>query len=130
LEHVRDPLDIAQSAYRLLKPGGAFLSVTHDYRSPVNRLLGRRSPIIDIEHMQLFSRRSVSALLERAGYAQVEARPFANRYSMRYWNRLMPFPAGLKKSLNAALAASGLGRIKLALRVGNTAAVGFKPGEP
>lgn len=130
LEHVRDPLDIAESAYRLLKPGGAFLVVTHDYRSIVNRLLGRRSPIIDIEHMQLFSRRSVLALLERAGYVQVEARPFTNRYSVRYWSRLMPFPSGIKKSLNAMLAAIGLSQMKLSLNVGNTAAVGIKPDSP
>jgi SAM-dependent methyltransferase len=130
LEHVRDPRDIAESAFRLLRPGGAFLAVTHDYRSIVNRLLGGRSPIIDIEHMQLFSRRSVSALLEQSGYANVEARPFSNRYSIRYWNRLMPFPSGMKKSVNAALNATGLGRAKLSLNVGNTAAVGFKPGQP
>ncbi|WP_445146002.1 class I SAM-dependent methyltransferase [Dyella sp. Tek66A03] len=127
LEHVRDPLDIAESAYRLLKPGGAFLTVTHDYRSSVNRLLGGRSPIIDIEHMQLFSGRSVSALLERAGYVQVEAAPFTNRYSLRYWNRLMPFPASVKKSFNAILSAVGLAQMKLSLNVGNSAAVGFKP---
>lgn len=130
LEHVRDPLDIARSAYRLLRPGGAFLSVTHDYRSAVNRALGRRSPIVDIEHMQLFSRRSVAVLLEQAGYARIEARPFANRYSLRYWNRLMPFPASVKKTLQGTLAAVGLDRMKLALRVGNTAAVGFKPDHP
>jgi SAM-dependent methyltransferase len=55
LEHVRDPREIAESVHRLLKPGGVFATVTHDYRSTVNRILGRRSPIIDVEHMQLFS---------------------------------------------------------------------------
>ncbi|RYG10453.1 MAG: class I SAM-dependent methyltransferase, partial [Burkholderiales bacterium] len=40
LEHVRDPRVIAGAAFRLLRPGGAFIAVTHDYRSPVNRLLG------------------------------------------------------------------------------------------
>jgi len=130
LEHVRDPLEIAQSAFRLLRPGGAFLTVTHDYRSVVNRVLGRRSPIVDIEHMQLFSRRSVSTLLERSGYVGIEARPFSNRYSMRYWNRLMPFPSGIKKSFQAVLSAAGLAQAKLSLNVGNTAAVGFKPDRP
>jgi hypothetical protein len=54
MEHVLDPKVIALPAFRLLRPGGAFVTVTHDHRGRLNRLLGRRSPIIDIEHLQLF----------------------------------------------------------------------------
>jgi SAM-dependent methyltransferase len=51
MEHVPDPKVISDAAFRLLKPGGAFVTVTHDYRATVNRVLGKRSPIIDIDHM-------------------------------------------------------------------------------
>nr|WP_233175783.1 class I SAM-dependent methyltransferase [Dyella sp. ASV24] len=127
MEHVREPREIAESVLRLLKPGGAFLTVTHDYRSPVNRLLGRRSPIVDIEHMQLFSQPSIKALFERSGFVDVQARPFANRYSVRYWSRLMPLPAAIKTPVQSTLSALGLGKLKVSINVGNTAAVGFKP---
>jgi SAM-dependent methyltransferase len=130
LEHVRDPLAVARSARRLLRPGGALVTVTHDYESLVNRLLGRKSPIIDIEHMQIFADRSIRALFERAGFSQVSARPFRNRYALRYWLRLAPLPGGLKSLADKILGATGLGRLKLAVNVGNTLAAGFRQDAP
>ena len=98
LEHVHDPTEIATSVSRLLKPGGAFVTVTHDYRSTVNRLLGRRSPIIDVEHMQLFSKQSIAELFHRTGYTDVVVSPFANRYAVSYWTRLLPLGRWVKRA--------------------------------
>lgn len=128
LEHVRDPRVIAEAALRLLRPGGAFIAVTHDYRSPVNRLLGKRSPIIDIEHMQLFSNASVTRLLEGAGYKDITVSAFVNRYRMGYWLRLAPLPAVLKAGIARAFDTLGMGHIKLGMNVGNLFAAGFKRG--
>ena len=126
MEHVRDPNVIAQGAYRLLRPGGAFVTVAHDYRSLVNKLLGKRSPIIDIEHMQLFSTRSMQYLMIGSGYADVTVRPFVNTYAVRYWLRLAPLPRGLKHALLSAMATLRVDRIKIGVNVGNLIAVGFK----
>jgi len=126
MEHVRDPDIIAHSALRLLRPGGAFVTVTHDYRTPINRLLGKRSPIIDIEHMQLFSKRSVRHLFERAGYADVTVKAFVNAYSLRYWMRLAPLPRGIKLAISSLMASIGLDNVKLGVNVGNIVTTGFK----
>ena len=128
MEHVRDPNAIARAALRLLRPGGAFVTVTHDYRSLVNRLLGKRSPIIDIEHMQLFSKRSIANLLERTGYSAISTRAFVNTYSLRYWTRLMPLPRPVKQSVLKLTGAVGMDRVKLGFNVGNMIAAGFKDG--
>ena len=128
LEHVRDPRLIAEAALRLLRPGGAFIAVTHDYRSPVNRLLGKRSPIIDIEHMQLFSAASVRQLFESTGYKDVAVKAFVNRYRMNYWLRLTPLPPALKSGVARIFEALGLDKKKLGLNVGNLFVAGFKHG--
>ncbi|TFZ02126.1 class I SAM-dependent methyltransferase [Ramlibacter humi] len=128
MEHVRDPLEIARSASRLLRPGGAFVTVTHDYHSWVNKLLGKRSPIIDVEHLQLFSQASLQHLFTGAGFTRFGARPFVNRYSLRYWTRLAPLPSGPKAQLSKVLDATGIGRSRLGVNVGNTIAHGFVPG--
>ena len=126
MEHVRDPQAISHAAFRLLRPGGAFVTVTHDYRGLVNRLLGRRSPIIDIEHMQLFSTRSMRYLFTAAGYGNVTVHPFVNRYALRYWLRLTPVPHGLKRALLALMGALHADRIKIGVNVGNLITAGFK----
>lgn len=126
MEHVPEPGALARAAYRLLRPGGAFVTVTHDYRSPVNRLLGKRSPIIDIEHLQLFSARSIRELFERSGFSNIDVRQFANRYSVRYWARLAPLPGFMKQGVLSMLSATNTGRLKLSFNVGNTLAAGYK----
>lgn len=126
MEHVRDPNIIASAAFRLLRPGGAFVTVTHDYRSMVNRLMGKRSPIIDIEHLQLFSERSVRYLFESAGYADVTVNAFVNTYSLRYWVRLAPLPHGIKSAVSGLIATLGLDNAKLGVNVGNLFTAGFK----
>jgi len=127
LEHVRNPNEIVSGASRLLKPGGAIALVTHDYRSIVNRVLGHRSPIIDIEHMQLFSQGSVRELLERNGFESVEVKSFNNRYTLRYWIRLLPFGIGLKKRLLGWIGIVGLADKKLSFNVGNILSFGYRP---
>jgi SAM-dependent methyltransferase len=126
LEHVRDPRAIAQAAMRLLRPGGAFVAVVHDYRSLVNRVLGKRSPIIDVEHMQLFSPTSVRRLYEAAGYERVAVKAFVNRYRAAYWLRLAPLPGRMKAGLARALRATRLDGMRIGVNVGNLFAVGFK----
>lgn len=128
MEHVLDPKVIASAAFKLLRPGGAFVTVTHDYRGRVNRAMGRRSPIIDIEHMQLFSKRSIRYLLEDTGFERVSAAGFKNKYAFRYWWRLAPVPKVAKNGVARAVGALHADGLKIALNVGNTLAAGFKPG--
>ena len=126
MEHVHDPEVVAKAAYNLLRSGGAFVTVTHDYRSPVNRLLGKRSPIIDIEHMQLFSECSVRHVFTSTGYSDISVNAFVNRYALRYWIRLAPLPRYVKSVLSSSMAYTELGKIKIGLNVGNIITAGFK----
>lgn len=100
--------------------------VTHDYRSLVNRLLGKRSPIIDIEHMQLFSPRSVRYLMDATGYKRISVKPFVNTYAARYWLRLAPLPNTLKRPLLTMMRPIKADRIRIGVNVGNLVAAGYK----
>jgi len=124
IEHVAEPKALLASLRALLKPGGLLMVVSHDYRHPLMRLLGARAPIIDIEHLQVFSRASLRVALERAGFGQVQIGPFANRYPLHYWIRLAPLPRGLKRALHPRLRSSSgwggrVGRITARASVGN-----------
>ena len=126
MEHVFDPLQLCKDALRITRRGGAFFIVCHNRRALLARLLGRRSPIIDIEHLQLFSPRSVRELLTRAGFERIEVSMVVNRYPAAYWFKLLPMPGRMKDALLATLAATGIGRLPVAAPVGNLAAIAWR----
>jgi SAM-dependent methyltransferase len=125
VEHVPHPLALAKDMFGLLRSGGAAYFVSHDYRSLQAKVLRERSPILDIEHLQLFSAKSMANLLTRAGFKDVTVFPIANRYPLGYWLRLLPF--GQKSGLAGAVKALGADAIPIPLRAGNLATFGIKP---
>jgi SAM-dependent methyltransferase len=127
IEHLDDPLQMCRGAFTMLKPGGALFLIGHDRRALSAKLLGRRSPIFDVEHLQLFSPRSARFIMERAGFTELRVRSFVNRYPLAYWTRLLPLPSGLKQVVLGVLRTSGAGRVPIGLPVGNMAVVGFRP---
>jgi len=126
IEHVSSPAQLCREAVRLLKPGGALCLVAHNRRALSCRLLGRRSPIFDIEHLQLFSPKSLQRLLAEAGLRSIVVEPMYNRYPIFYWTRLFPFPRRIKKALLWSLRISRIGQIPLMLPAGNLLAYGFR----
>jgi SAM-dependent methyltransferase len=124
LEHVPDPRALTDAAFRLLAPGGLLAFAAHDRDAWINRALGRRSPIIDIEHLQLFNRQSLTKMLTQAGFSDVTIGSFKNLYPLKYWLRLAPVP--FKAAIIAALTKSGLGSLPVAINVGNLLSVAFK----
>lgn len=129
IEHVPDPAVLVRDAVSLLKPGGIFALVCHDRRAPLNRLLGLRSPIIDIEHQQLFSPTSVHRLLCGAGLVGVNQRALRNRYPMRYWARLLPLPPCTGKLVVSVLERTRLADRALTIPVGNLLAWGRRTSD-
>ena len=79
MEHLWDPLGIARAALPLLKTGAGFVIVVHNRYALSARILGFKSPIYDIEHLQLFTPKTARSLLERAGYQHVQVASFWNR---------------------------------------------------
>lgn len=126
MEHVWDPLRTVRQAYDLLKPGGALIIVVHNRRSVSARLLGMKSPIIDIEHLQLFCPSTARLLLQSGGFRNITVSVLWNRYPLHYWTKLLPIPVGIKRPLLGILRQSFLGRIPLAIPPGNLICFGFK----
>ena len=126
IEHVYDPLALCRDAHALLKEDGALFLICHDRRALSARVLGLKSPIFDIEHLQLFSKRSVRFLLERCGFADVVIQNVVNCYPLHYWWKLFPLPDRPKRVALAALGKTGLGGLPISLPAGNISAIGFK----
>lgn len=127
IEHVWDPVEIASDAYALLKPGGMFVIVAHDRRAFSARVMGTKSPIFDIEHLQLFDRSTGAALLRTAGFESIAISSLRNRYPVHYWIKLFPLPKTAKSAVSWTARVSRIGDLLLSLPAGNLAIVGRKP---
>lgn len=127
LEHLRDPGEFAVQAFELLEPGGLLAVVVHDWKAWPNKLLGLRSPIIDIEHMQLFCRKALRTMLYQKGFENISLKSIKNSYALRYWLRLLPLPSFLQHGARSFLDVLGLSERIVGLNVGNLLGIGFKP---
>jgi SAM-dependent methyltransferase len=127
IEHVPDPLKLARDMFSLLRPGGVAYLVSHNYRSLQAKILRERSPILDVEHLQLFSPRSLQQMFANAGFEQAVVFPIANRYPLNYWVRLLPLPGKSKSALVDRLKGARAGRLPIPLRAGNLATFAIKP---
>jgi SAM-dependent methyltransferase len=127
IEHVWDPVKITSDALALLKPGGLFFIVAHNRRAFSARVMGTKSPIFDIEHLQLFDMRTGTTLLRNAGFSSIKVSSVQNEYPVDYWLKLFPLPGTLKSGVRRLAGISGIGNLLLSLPAGNLAVVGQKP---
>ncbi|MDR3708424.1 MAG: class I SAM-dependent methyltransferase [Capsulimonadaceae bacterium] len=126
IEHVYDPLQLCVDAHGLLKEGGALFLIGHNRDALSAKLLKTRSPIFDIEHLQLFSAASFRRLLTEAGYKSVRVFPIFNRYPLHYLVKLFPIPAANKIALLNGIKRLRAGYLPVTLALGNLGAVGYK----
>lgn len=125
LEHMSRPAEALSVMSGAIAPGGYIAVVCHDRLSIVNRVLGRKSPIFDIEHLQMFSRHGLEALIRRAGFDVIHSKSIMNRYPLGYWLRLIPLPRRLK-SLVERFRRSVVLSLPISLKVGNRLVVAKK----
>jgi ubiquinone/menaquinone biosynthesis C-methylase UbiE len=85
IEHVTDPFGEFRRAHRLLKPGGLLVVHTMDIDSLFARAMGGRWPWLMEMHIYFFSRRTLSAMLEKAGFRVIRVAPQGRYLRLGYF---------------------------------------------
>lgn len=88
LDHLPDPGGVLAECGRVLRDDGHVLLLQHDARAWSARLLGERSPIIDIEHTYLYDSHTLTRLCRKHALEPVETGVVWNTYSIGYIARL------------------------------------------
>jgi SAM-dependent methyltransferase len=106
IEHLNDPAVFVREIYRILKDGGLFLVTTPNIAGMQAKLFGGRWRSAIYDHLYLFSRDTLGALLRREGF-QVE--------QTVTWGGLAKgtVPAGIKKIADRLAKKAGLGDVML-----------------
>ena len=118
-DHVPNPNDMLTECYKLLKKGGLMLFFNHDIGAWQNRLMGEKSPIIDIEHTYLFDKHTMRKVFKKHKFKILEIKSAFNIHHLSYWIQLFPIPRSLKLPLIQFLNIIKLGSIKIKLNPGN-----------
>lgn len=126
IEHVNDLNGLVVKSKKLLLDQGHLVFVCHDRFSFVNKILGKRSPIFDIEHLQILNKKAVQLLLQMNGFVDVTVNSISNKYPISYWLLLAPIPKFLKTFINGKRNKWYLSW-GIRIRVGNLLAAGKAP---
>ena len=127
LDHLSDPVTTLKDCLRALEPGGVFVVAIHNERSWSARLMGERSPIIDVEHTHLYTLKSGEALFRKIGFTDVRSGAYNNHYSLAYILHLIPISRTFRKRILESFMGSVLSKIKVVLPLGNMWVAGAKP---
>lgn len=118
-DHLAHPNDVLKTCREALRPGGLALFINHDVGAWTNRMLGARSPVIDIEHIYLFDTETMPLIFQKHGFEVLDVFPVENTYPLHYWMKMAPLPATWKTRMIPALKDTGLGRMELSWKAGN-----------
>jgi SAM-dependent methyltransferase len=126
-DHVPDPGALLDACLAALRPGGLVLSLNHNVSAVSARLLGERSPIVDIEHTYLYSPTTMARLFTSHEFRVLKVGSVRNRYSLRYLVRLLPLPGRAKGAVLGWLQRHAIGGVRLCVPLGNLYLVAQKP---
>lgn len=121
VDHLLEPRRLLEELRESLAPCGIVFVVVHDCESTLARMMGDRWPPYALQHPQLFSARSLRAMLSATGFETLALVKTYNFFPLAFLARgaLQAFGVTIPKALNFSWPMVGL-------RLGNIAAVGRK----
>jgi hypothetical protein len=127
IEHTPLPYEALVRARSILRLSGVLVLVTPDIHSRAARLAGRGWWHLRPAHVAFFSRRSLEALLRRAGFSVIAERRYSWTFSLHY---LLSRRPAFRALLGKPGAASFLKRIPIKLALGDSFEVYAVKGGP
>ncbi|MGC9468022.1 MAG: class I SAM-dependent methyltransferase [Anaerolineae bacterium] len=120
IEHVAEPLETLQAAWRVLEPDGYLVVHTMDLDSALARLMGRRWPWFMEMHLTYFTRTTLRKMLDKAGFS-VSWMGAQGRYLQAGYlaNRVTALFPLLGRPLEWFVAKTGLAKLPLRINLGD-----------
>jgi SAM-dependent methyltransferase len=124
-DHLPDPPGFLADVRSLLRPGGLVMTINHNIRALITRVLGERSPMFDIEHIYLFDKSTIRRLFTANGFEVIRVSGLSNSYTLGYAIKMFPLPGGMKRGM-LRLLKGPLADVNFRIPAGNMVTVGRK----
>jgi SAM-dependent methyltransferase len=127
-DHIPNPNEFLATCFDTLQPGGLILCFNHNVIAVSARLLGKKSPIIDIEHTFLYEPETIRKLFEKNGFKVMEVGAAWNYVNLLGVVRLFPFPRSMKtKVLSFLERTPQIGQRVMPVPLGNLYIIAQRP---
>lgn len=113
VDHLLDPVAMLAQVRAKLRPGGKLMIVTHNEASGLRRVMRAQWPPFCLQHPQVYSPRSMKAMLARVGFGSVRVRRSRNYFPIGFMIRQAAWTVGIR------LDRVPLPRLTLGLKLGN-----------
>jgi len=123
-DHIPEPNKFLKECCRLLKKNGYILSFNHNIDSFQSKLLGEKSPIIDIEHTFLYSPKTIKKIFEKNNFIVSKVYSPKNTLSIKHLFWLLPIPKNIKQKI--VKSNSNILNKKINIKLGNICIEGQK----
>jgi len=119
IEHIADLDKLLEGCFKCLKKNGVVLCISHNVDSFFSKILKDKCPIINNEHIYIFSKKTLQKIFLRKKFQVIEIGSVANIYSLNYWFKMMPIPRFLKKIIFNLSSFLKISNKKIKIKAGN-----------
>ena len=121
IEHLNNPREFIHNIKKFINPGGYFAVSCHNRMSLVNKILAEKSPIFDVEHLQVFTHLGIEKLFSGLDFEIMYSRKYKNKYPLSYWLKIAPISERIKDYVEIRKKFFSLG---ISINVGNHLIIG------
>ena len=125
-DHIAEPNTFLQNCFKILKDDGFILAINHNAKSFSARIMGEKSPIIDIGHAYLYDLTTMKKIFEKNNFYVHNVFSVQNVVSIERLIQLLPIKATTSDKIQKFTKLLKINKCSLKLPLGNLGIIAQK----
>jgi len=125
-DHITDPNNFLKNCFNVLKNNGFILAINHNASSYSAKILGEKSPIIDIGHAYLYNLDTMKQIFEKNNFLVHSVFSINNVVSIERLIQLLPLSSSKSEKIQQFSRTLKINKFSLKLPLGNLGIIAQK----
>jgi len=125
-DHIAEPNIFLQNCFNVLKEGGFILAINHNAKSFSAKIMGEKSPIIDIGHTYLYDLTTMKQIFKQNNFVVHNVFPIKNTVSIERLIQLLPIKSSTSEKIQQLARLLKINKCLLKLPLGNLGIIAQK----